>query len=84
MIKNVLQMSEAQFRQYWIGKVFRAESAAAPKTVYTNEMAAALVGSIPGSIAFIESTQVPKGTKVLRIDGLLPGDKGYPLSYSKP
>jgi len=28
ILRNVLQMSEAQFRQYWIGKVFRAESAA--------------------------------------------------------
>jgi ABC-type phosphate transport system substrate-binding protein len=80
VIKNVLQMSEAQFRQYWIGKVFRAESSAAPKTVYTNEMAASLITNIPGSMAFIESTQVPKEAKVLRIDGLLPGDKGYPLN----
>src|ERR1700704_4863891 len=39
VLKNILQMSEAQFRQYWIGKVFRAESATAPKTVFTNDMA---------------------------------------------
>ena len=80
VLKGVLQMTEAQFRQYWIGKVFRAESSSAPKTVYTNEMAAGLVGNIPGSIAFIESSQVPKDVKVLRIDGLLPGEKGYPLN----
>src|SRR5215831_2899661 len=43
VLKNILQMTEAQFRQYWIGKVFRAESASAPKTVYTNEMAAGLI-----------------------------------------
>jgi hypothetical protein len=54
VLKNILQMTEAQFRQYWIGKVFRAESASAPKTVYTNEMAAGLINAIPGSIAFIE------------------------------
>jgi hypothetical protein len=80
VLKNILQMSEAQFRQYWIGKVFRAESSSAPKTVYTNEMAAGLINAIPGSMAFIESTQVPKDMKVLRIDGLQPGDKGYPLN----
>jgi ABC-type phosphate transport system substrate-binding protein len=80
VLKNVLQMTEAQFRQYWIGKVFRAENTGAPKTIYTNEMAASLLGNIPGSIAFIESGQVPKDAKILKIDGLLPGEKGYPLN----
>ena len=79
VLKDILEMSEAQFRQYWIGKVFRAESATAPKTVYTTEMAGTLLTSIPGSITFIESSQVPKGAKVLRIDGMLPGEKGYRL-----
>jgi hypothetical protein len=80
VLKSILQMTEAQFRQYWIGKVFRAESSAAPKTIYTNEMAGALIGNIPGSMAFVDSLHVPKDAKVLRIDGLLPGDKGYPLN----
>jgi len=80
ILKNVLQMTEAQFRQYWIGKVFRAESATAPKTVFTNDMATGLIGSIPGSITFIESGQVPRDMKILRVDGLLPGEKGYPLN----
>ncbi len=80
VLRNILQMSEAQFRQYWIGKVFRAESAVGPKTVYSNEMAAGLVGSIPGSIAFMDAATVPKDLKVLRINGLLPGERGYPLN----
>jgi ABC-type phosphate transport system substrate-binding protein len=80
VLKNVVQMSEAQFRQYWIGKVFRAESSAAPKAVYSNEMSVSLVNSIPGSVAFVDAAQVPKEFKVVRIGGLLPGDKGYPLN----
>jgi len=79
VLKDILQMTEAQFRQYWIGKVFRAESVVGPKTVYSNEMAAALITNLPGSIAFMDAATVPKDLKRLRIDGLLPGDKGYPL-----
>ena len=79
VLKTIYQMSEAQFRQYWIGKVFRAEAAAGPKIVYSTEMVAELVAGIPGSISFVESTRIPKGLKVLKIDGFLPGDKGYPL-----
>ena len=80
MLKDVLQMSEAQFRQYWIGKVFRAETTAGPKMVYSNEMALALINSIPGSVAFMEVGQVPRDSKVIRVSGLLPGEKGYPLN----
>jgi hypothetical protein len=34
---------------------------------------------IPGSITFVLASAVTPGTKVLRIDGKLPSDPGYPL-----
>ena len=79
VLKEVYQMSEAQFRQYWIAKVFRAEAQSGPKIVYTNEMAVELALAIPGAVAFMEASQVPKGLKVLKINGVLPGEKNYPL-----
>ena len=79
VLKTIYQMSEAQFRQYWIAKVFRAEAAAGPRIVYSNEASAELVAALPGAVALVDASQVPKGLKVLRVDGHLPGDKGYPL-----
>ncbi len=79
VLKTVCQMSEAQFRQYWIAKVFRAEAAAGPKIVYSNEMAAEMVNAMPGAVAFMDVDQVPKGVKVVKVNGLLPGAKDYPL-----
>jgi ABC-type phosphate transport system substrate-binding protein len=79
VLKIIYQMSESQFKQYWIAKIFRAESASAPKVVYSNDMANQLVTAIPGSIAFIDSKDVKPGSKVLRVDGRLPGEPGYPL-----
>ncbi len=79
VLKTIYQMSEAQFRQYWIAKVFRAEAASGPRIVYSNEMAAELVSGMPGAVAFVDADAVPKGLKVLKINGLLPGAKGYPL-----
>ncbi len=79
ILKTIYQMNEAQFRQYWIAKVFRAEAASGPKIVYSNETATDLVAAIPGAVAFIDASQVPKGLKVLKINGLLPGERGYPL-----
>jgi ABC-type phosphate transport system substrate-binding protein len=79
MLKTVYRMSEAEFRRYWIERVFRAEAQSGPKIVYSNDTATELVASLPGAVAFVDATQVPKGLKVLRIDGRLPGEKGYPL-----
>jgi ABC-type phosphate transport system substrate-binding protein len=79
VLKTIYQMSEAQFRQYWIAKVFRAEAAAAPRIVYSNDMAADLASQIPGAVAFVDAGQVPNGLKVLRINGMLPREVGYPL-----
>lgn len=79
VLKTVYQMSEAQFRQYWIAKVFRAEASSGPRIVYSNEMATELAAQIPGAVAFMEASQVPKSLKMLKIDGRLPGQSGYPL-----
>ena len=79
VLRSIYQMSEAQFRQYWIAKVFRAEAQSAPRIVYSNDMATELATSIPGAVAFVDASQIPKGLKILKINGLLPGQKGYPL-----
>jgi len=79
VLKTIYQMSEAQFRQYWIAKVFRAEAASAPRIVYSSDMAADLAAQIPGAVAFVDAGQVPTGLKVLKINGLLPKQPGYPL-----
>ena len=80
LVLNVIyQMSEVQFKRFWIAKIFRAESATAPKIVYSNDMTNELVKAIPGAIAFVAARDVRSGLKVVRVDGHLPGQPGYPL-----
>jgi hypothetical protein len=80
VVLNVIyQMNEVQFKRYWIAKIFRAEAATAPKIVYSNDMANELVRAIPGAIAFVAARDVRPGLKVVRVDGHLPGQPGYPL-----
>jgi ABC-type phosphate transport system substrate-binding protein len=79
VLKVIYQMTEAQFKQYWVAKIFRAEAASPPKIVYSNDMQYELVTAIPGAIAFVEARAVRPGVKVLRVDGHLPGDRDYPL-----
>ena len=79
VLKVIYQMTEAQFRQYWVAKIFRAESVSAPKLVYSNDIAKQLVASVQGAISFMEAREVGPGVKVVRVDGHLPGEAGYPL-----
>ena len=69
VLKVIYRMNEAEFRQYWISKMFRAEAISGPKIVYSNGMATELLNALPGSVAFIDALQVPKGLKILKIDG---------------
>jgi ABC-type phosphate transport system substrate-binding protein len=79
IVKNVCEMTEAQFRQHWIGKVFRAETPSGPKIVYSREMALDQVSRTPGAIALVEAPLAGKAVKVLKIDGKSPGQAGYAL-----
>jgi hypothetical protein len=42
-------------------------------------MAVELVTAIPGSITFMKASEISDTVKVVRVEGLLPGDDGYPL-----
>jgi hypothetical protein len=81
VLNTVYQMTEAQFRQFWISKLFRAQAVAGPKIVDTDEMAIELVTAIPGALAVVDAAHVPShlNLKVLRINGRRPGERGYPL-----
>ena len=79
VLRVIYQMSEAQFKQYWVAKIFRAEVAAPPRIVYSNDMQFELLTALPGAIAFVDSRNMRPGVKVLRVDGHVPGDKDYPL-----
>ena len=79
VLKTIYQMTESQFKQYWVAKIFRSEAVSAPKIVYSADMTKQLLSVIPGSIAFMEARDVAPGMKILKVDGRLPGEPGYAL-----
>lgn len=79
VLDRIYNMSEDQFRRYWIAKMFRAEITSGPRLVFDANMVRDLAAVIPGSIAGIYDDQVNNKIKVLRINGLLPNDDAYPL-----
>ena len=79
VLNSIYQMDEAQFRQYWIAKMFRAEVPRGPKIVFSTDMTLELVLAIPGSISFMRANEVTDQVRVVRVGGKLPSEAGYPL-----
>ena len=79
VLNSIYQMDEAQFRKYWIAKMFRSEVPRGPKIVFSTGMTRDLVVAIPGSISFMRADQVTDDVKLIRVNGKLPSDEGYPL-----
>jgi hypothetical protein len=79
MLRTIYQMTETQYRQYWIAKILRAEAVSSPRTVSSNDAAIALVTTIRGAIVVVDARDVRPGPKMLRVDGHSPGEPGYPL-----
>lgn len=78
---RLLGMSESEYKQYWTAQVFRGDAAAEPLTVPSFGMVKEAIKIFPGAIAFVDAQEVKPGMdlKVIRVEGRLPGDDGYPV-----
>lgn len=83
VVWTICKMSEAQFAQHWIGKVMRADCTTSPRLFSSNQAAIDLVINMPGAIAIVNAAQVPKGMKILSVEGKLPGQPGYKLQIAE-
>ena len=76
---KLLDMSEGEYKQYWISQVFCGEAQAQPLALPSNGMQQEAVAAFPGGIALMDAQDVKPGMKVTRVNGRLPGETGYPL-----
>ena len=73
-------MSEPEFQKYCIHASFVGETQRAPRDSGASTAVVGLVAVIPGAVGFVRVSAVTPTVKVLKIDGLAPGDAGYPLT----
>ena len=75
---HLMGFSEDEYARYWTAQAYRGEGLE-PVAVFSNGMQKEAVISIPGAIALIDVRDVKPGLKVVKIEGKLPGEDGYPL-----
>jgi ABC-type phosphate transport system substrate-binding protein len=79
LLQKACHMTDAEYHQHWTGKIFRGEVTSEPVSLPSVGTALNFVSSIKGGISFVDSASVRPGIKIMRIDGRLPGEQGYPL-----
>lgn len=76
----VLGMDPEAVGRFWIDRKIRGGSGP-PRTVESLATLRRVVEKLPGAIGYIRPAQLSNEIKVIRIDGKLPEDQGYPVRY---
>lgn len=76
---KLLGMSESEYKQYWITQIFRGEAESEPISLPSIGMQLEALTVFPGATTLVSARDVKPGMKVLKVNGHLPGEAGYPL-----
>jgi len=80
ILKKIYKTDDPGLKTLWLSKIYREEMFSFPKTLNSNEAVIRFVRQVPNAIGFVDASVADARVKVLRIDGYLPGEKGYPLT----
>ncbi|HEX2679103.1 MAG TPA: hypothetical protein VHM19_20780 [Polyangiales bacterium] len=75
--ERVLGMSSEEVARFWIDQRIRGLSA--PRSTASLDVILRVVARLPGAISYVPRAWLRPNIKVLRLDGKLPGEKGYLL-----
>lgn len=78
-IRIICGLSESEYDRHVLFQTFRGSVSIGPRSIQSTALMLRFVNSAPGAIGYVASDQVDASVKVLRIDGLLPGDARYAL-----
>ncbi len=84
VLRQIYQMNERDFNRYFLQATFTGEALSAPKTLATASGVRKFVFNVPGAIGCVCADEVDETVKVIRVDGRLPGEKGYRLRLEGP
>lgn len=80
LLARVYHATEDELKRLILERLYQGESDAPPKTSSGYEELVAFTAAAPGAITVVPLDLVPAtGVNVIRIDGKLPGEPGYPL-----
>jgi ABC-type phosphate transport system substrate-binding protein len=79
IVRDVCGMNEEQLKIHFLRGLFTGEILVSPKILSTPTGVRKFIFNVPGAIGYLRISDVDASVKVVRIDNLLPGDRGYKL-----
>ena len=83
LLHAVCQMTERDFDRRLLQTTFQGGALAQPRTISTPDGMLRFVFNVPGALGYLRADAVDATVKVVRIDGKLPNEPGYPLVLSE-
>ena len=77
VLRLIYDMDEKDFNSYFLGKKFRGEILEEPRLRSSTPDMIKTISTVPGAIGYVRVDEVDASVKVIRVDGLAPGDAGY-------
>ena len=77
VLRLIYDMNEKDFISYFLGKKFRGEILEEPRLRTSTPDMIKTIANVPGAIGYVRADEVDASVKVIRVDGLAPGDAGY-------
>jgi ABC-type phosphate transport system substrate-binding protein len=79
VLHEICGMNEDQFKNHFLHGLYTGEILVSPKILSSPTGVRKFIFNVPGAIGYLRIGDVDETVKVLRIDELLPEDKGYKL-----
>ena len=81
VLRTVYEMREQDYHAHFLRAKFTGEVPEEPRPLDATSRVISFVFSQPGALAYVRADEAAPTVKVLRLDGLLPGDPGYKLTF---
>lgn len=79
ILRDVCGMNEDQLKNHFLHGLFTGEILVSPKVLSTPAGVRKFIFNVPGAIGYLRISDLDASVKIVRIDELLPNDKGYKL-----
>lgn len=82
VLRLVYRMNEKEHDQFLLHSAFTGSSRSDPRTLSDGKGVAKFVSLVPGAIGYLKADDADGSIKVLKIDGVAPGEPGYKLNFA--
>ena len=79
VLRVIYKMDERELNNYFLYQAFKGEAPIPPAILPTPAEVRRFVGATPGAVGYLRASDVDGSVKVVRVNGLLPEDDGYPV-----